>query len=672
MNSDGAVVIDIKVNKKDFQAEISSLEDELEELSWQYEAIEEAEPFEGQAQELKKIEVRAEKVRNRLYDLLQQQNEMNNEGVNRFSLSLENAIPKLARFGLMLFGIRSTYNVITRATNTYLQANQETAGKINSIWQALANLLGPIIEKIADWVVKLIGYLNVFVKTLSGGKIDLTKKMNKNTKSVKGTTKAMKNLNKQIEKFDEANVLDDNTSGTIDDNNFDLSNVDWDKILNQDVVKKIEAFAENINKLFKWIKDNKEIIYEAITYIATAFVLWKFGTWTAGLLDLIGTAGSTAGTGFLVTGTGFAGLWAVLLAVAAALSVLAVAKTWQDIIDNYKKLKDEFEGRATPGEQFYESEQKFQESVEDTSRSVEEHNEVLRHYKESVRSGAQNLKGFTDNITTGNKVLLGWGKILWGNKSVLEQNRTAIKETSDDIINNNTQVERMIELGELNETQTQEYIDMLKKQRDSLIQARDKLKENGQEYGKVDEAIKNVTTTIDKYDKSQEITTQKAKNFAREFGTSIMDAKTKVDLAAQSVRDFNNTKLENKSAKVSIDIDLQKIQNQVYDTAERIRMGIKSVFSSYGAYNGAVIGLASGGIINRPGPGVPLRNGVIGGERAPEGVIPLTNSQMMETLGEAIGRWVTINANIVNEMNGRVISRELQKINNENNFSTNR
>ena len=48
-----------------------------------------------------------------------------------------------------------------------------------------------------------------------------------------------------------------------------------------------------------------------------------------------------------------------------------------------------------------------------------------------------------------------------------------------------------------------------------------------------------------------------------------------------------------------------------------------------------------------------------------EGVIPLTDSQQMALLGEAIGRYITVNANIVNTMNGRVISKELQKVQNE-------
>ena len=81
--------------------------------------------------------------------------------------------------------------------------------------------------------------------------------------------------------------------------------------------------------------------------------------------------------------------------------------------------------------------------------------------------------------------------------------------------------------------------------------------------------------------------------------------------------------------------------------------------------------LAKGGIINQPGRGIPVGS-AIGGERGQEGVIPLTDSQQMQLLGEAIGRYVTINANITNTMNGRVISRELQKVNNTNDFAFNR
>ena len=81
--------------------------------------------------------------------------------------------------------------------------------------------------------------------------------------------------------------------------------------------------------------------------------------------------------------------------------------------------------------------------------------------------------------------------------------------------------------------------------------------------------------------------------------------------------------------------------------------------------------LAVGGIVNMPGRGVPV-GGAIAGESGREGVIPLTDSQAMETLGQAIGRYITINASITNTMNGRVISKELKRINNDSDFAFNR
>lgn len=81
--------------------------------------------------------------------------------------------------------------------------------------------------------------------------------------------------------------------------------------------------------------------------------------------------------------------------------------------------------------------------------------------------------------------------------------------------------------------------------------------------------------------------------------------------------------------------------------------------------------LAKGGIVNMPSRGVPVGS-AIAGERGQEGVIPLTDSQQMALLGEAIGRYITVNANITNTMNGRVISREIQRVQNNSNFAMNR
>lgn len=80
--------------------------------------------------------------------------------------------------------------------------------------------------------------------------------------------------------------------------------------------------------------------------------------------------------------------------------------------------------------------------------------------------------------------------------------------------------------------------------------------------------------------------------------------------------------------------------------------------------------LAVGGIVNMPSRGVPVGSAITG-EAGAEGVIPLTDSQAMETLGQAIGKYININATIPIYMGNRQIAREIKKINTESNFATN-
>lgn len=82
--------------------------------------------------------------------------------------------------------------------------------------------------------------------------------------------------------------------------------------------------------------------------------------------------------------------------------------------------------------------------------------------------------------------------------------------------------------------------------------------------------------------------------------------------------------------------------------------------------------LAKGTILNAPGRGVPVAGGTaLAGEAGREAYLPLSDTQLLEELGSTIGKYITINANIPVSMNGRVISRQLQKIQNDSNFAYN-
>ena len=81
--------------------------------------------------------------------------------------------------------------------------------------------------------------------------------------------------------------------------------------------------------------------------------------------------------------------------------------------------------------------------------------------------------------------------------------------------------------------------------------------------------------------------------------------------------------------------------------------------------------LAVGGIVNMPGRGVPV-GGAIAGESGREGVIPLTDSQAMETLGATIGKYININLTNITKLDNRQIAKEQKKINAQNDFAFNR
>ena len=81
--------------------------------------------------------------------------------------------------------------------------------------------------------------------------------------------------------------------------------------------------------------------------------------------------------------------------------------------------------------------------------------------------------------------------------------------------------------------------------------------------------------------------------------------------------------------------------------------------------------LAKGGIVNNPGRGVSLGSNIIAGEAGSEAVLPL-NEQTMGMLARLITDNMVVNLTNINQMNGRVISKELQRVKNDSDFAFNR
>lgn len=103
-----------------------------------------------------------------------------------------------------IVGVGSVIGILTKAIGTYMSQNEELSQRMNAIWTALGNVLGPIIEQIIEWVSTAVSYFLSFLKLLGiTGKSasELSKAAKKNTQE----------LQKTLLGFDELNVLQDNT-----------------------------------------------------------------------------------------------------------------------------------------------------------------------------------------------------------------------------------------------------------------------------------------------------------------------------------------------------------------------------------------------------------------------------------------------------------------------------
>lgn len=188
-------------------------------------------------------------------------------------------------------------NQFRKAWNSIINTDDSKFGAtFKLVGENLINTLRPAIEMVATWILKLIGYFNVFLKTLSGGKIDL---FAKTAKSAKSTAASMKEANKSVAGFDEINDISESSGGggaSVEASPMGMSDLG----LNEEVVGKIQSIAERLKTAFDWIGDHwKEVLIGlavGLTAIAVAFLLIKKGSpgdiakGVQGLLDKLGTA----------------------------------------------------------------------------------------------------------------------------------------------------------------------------------------------------------------------------------------------------------------------------------------------------------------------------------------------------------------------------------------------
>lgn len=127
--------------------------------------------------------------------------------------SVQNVIKKVGRLALGIFGVRSAYMMLRRASSDLAQYDEEYASKLEYIRYVLTQAIAPILRWIVEKVMQLLQFINMIIYALTGRNLfkGTAESFQKMKKGAEGTSKAVKEISKQLLGFDEVNVLTANS-----------------------------------------------------------------------------------------------------------------------------------------------------------------------------------------------------------------------------------------------------------------------------------------------------------------------------------------------------------------------------------------------------------------------------------------------------------------------------
>lgn len=396
---DGIVKIATELETKSIDGQIAKLEKNLERMVSTLKEDAKV-PISLKLTEEEKLNLISdvEKTKNRILSLRESMADTGDEGSKmgeKTTKSIKKGVSSLKKFALSLFSIQSIYRLVSRASSSWLTQDTELAEKLQSVWLGLGALVSPILERISTLMLKALGYLNEFVKALSGGRIDFIAKAN--AKALEKQTKAQKELNRQTYDFDEIRKQQEQNAGaSIGISGGGISIPELDNRL----VKKLQDLA-------KWLRENQELVKGLGIAFGITFGAYKIASLLSNIGKLIGVASA---------GTGLAGLGAILGTlsqigiIAIGVSLLYTGLTGRDLIND---LKEAYNGIKALNEIEQEQREANKKLLEDSLTIIEATNEELEKEGNSQERTNQLEDIKKDNVEDIKKYLEDW-QILYG------------------------------------------------------------------------------------------------------------------------------------------------------------------------------------------------------------------------------------------------------------------
>lgn len=643
--------------------------------------------------------------------------------------SIMDNVKKIGKWVGAVFGLRTAYNAVRQAISFISTYNDDIKNKIYSTQMVIASAIEPLITRLVNLAWKLLSYVNYIAKAWFG--VDLFAKASAN--SMKAGANSAKEMKKNLTGFDEATVLNDNgitgASGASTpkfEAPEDVPIPSWIKWIaeNKDKVLgiitglgvaiggfKIASFLLKLKDIGSGLFGLTKKAGETASGLASFGKMLSTGLIITGLVmiakavtDLIFNwnqltpAQKSADVALLLLGAAFITLG---LTIRGAIDTATFGLA--EIIGLVTTLALAIGGLIT-----------WLFSQEESIKSVDQANKDLKTSQEELKQATDNYVSTLDAYDSALKKVEESARLL---EEAEKKNGITGEELFKQVQNGD------LTYQDMNESLKEVYRAYMNNQQAQvdLKNATSDLEENTKTLTEAKTKEKLATWEAKLAQDAQNGAFKDGGEKAQKWKEEVVKAYERGELSAKEARDLIGKSMSEMSrdTQKSFTEDLpdaiqEGLDPKKYETwgqkfskwcdglwsgitkgassawekvkgwfgnsnyggsAEFAKGGIVSYGNVYGFAKGGIAYpklqyCASGAIINQPNRGVPIAQ-AIGGEAGQEGILPLTNSQLMDSLGESIARHMVINLTNVNQMNGRIISKELKRIDAQQSFVTN-
>ncbi len=604
----GKLVIGTELDTKSFDAQIEATRKKLEMLEKSADDSKLPKSLRRSADEAAELNKEIEKTRNELVRLQDQQNKLDkSDGMN-----FKSGLKGLKKFAIGLIGIRGLYSLARKASSAWLSQDTELAKKFQNVWLGLGAALQPVLEWLANIMMKLLGYINEFVKAFTNGKVDLVARAN--AIALKKQAESMKELKNQTYGFDELNIQQV-------DKKDSSSSIGGIKIpeLNSNVVKIIGDIGRGLGDISRWVEKN----------------LGVNGPITLGIAAVIGYGILTGG------GTGLLGILATLLAIKTATDGIQLVKDWIEAKDSVDRVTDSVDKTTEKTKGLAKEVTKAF-----NKKPVEDQRKTIVALFGNIKDGIKDVGEETEYERTKSENY--FQAILHGIMQTGKLTEASIKSSHTLTYESIQAMIELARLGKLSDEEIEKLTGYISEYYGEISEANDEM---GKKFNNEVKQIENALNEINgiKIAKKQ--------------------IKAEFELIDKSGDIYEQIKI--KLSKIAKGLPFSETTLKYISGLSDKQ--INAYLKKFGlAHTGGVLNKSAlGSIVNNPGRGVYVGGNTIAGEAGKEGIIPLTDPNAMTELGETIGRYITVNLTNITKLDSKTINKENRTISNDMNFIRN-